>query len=74
MPSSRDAIVHRLRGTQSAYTLYTGKPKVMLAGLLTGEMSVPKDFMSFDALERFNPTWPDEMAPEDLDALNSLAR
>lgn len=31
------------------------------------------DFTAFDALERSNPTWPDEWAPEDLDALASLA-
>lgn len=49
MPASRDAIVHRLRGTQSAYKFYTGKPKAMLAGLLTGEMSVPKNDVDLSA-------------------------
>jgi hypothetical protein len=49
MPSSRDAIVHRLRGTQSAYKLYTGKPKAMLAGILTGELNVPKSDVDLSA-------------------------
>jgi hypothetical protein len=43
MPSSRDAIVHRLRGTQSAYKLYTGKPKTILADFKAGKISVPKN-------------------------------
>jgi hypothetical protein len=43
MPSSRDAIVQRLRGTQSAYKLYTGKPKTMLAELQAGKVTVPKN-------------------------------
>jgi hypothetical protein len=30
---------------------------------------IREDFISFDALERFNRTWPDEMALEDIDAL-----
>ncbi len=43
MPASRDAIVHRLRGTQSAYKIYTGRPKAILSDFLAGKMSVPKN-------------------------------
>jgi hypothetical protein len=43
MPTSRDAIVHRLRGTQSAYKNYTGKPKAMLAAFKPGKIAVPKN-------------------------------
>jgi hypothetical protein len=42
MPASRDAMVHRLRGTQSAYKIYTGKPKVMLAAFKPGKIVAPK--------------------------------
>jgi hypothetical protein len=42
MPSSRDAVVHRLRGTQSAYKIYSGKPKSILIDLLAGKITVPK--------------------------------
>ena len=42
MPSSRDAIVHGLRGTRSAYKIYTGKPKSILSDLLAGKIIVPK--------------------------------
>ncbi|WFU46117.1 putative DNA binding domain-containing protein (plasmid) [Bradyrhizobium sp. CB82] len=42
-PTSRDAIVQRLRGTQSAFAIYTGKPKSMLAAFRPGKISVPKD-------------------------------
>ena len=41
LPTSRDAIVQRLRGTQSAFKIYTGKPKVMLAAFRPGKISVP---------------------------------
>jgi hypothetical protein len=45
-----------------------------LASIDHWEMNrIREDFTSFDALERFNPTWPDEMTAEDLDALISLA-
>ncbi|WP_176936985.1 AlbA family DNA-binding domain-containing protein [Bradyrhizobium brasilense] len=43
MPSIRDAVVQRLRGTQSAYKLYTGKPKKMLADFRAGKPIIPKD-------------------------------
>jgi hypothetical protein len=42
-PASRDAIVQRLRGTQSAYKIYTGKPKAMLAAFKPGKIAVPKN-------------------------------
>jgi hypothetical protein len=43
MPASRDAMVQRLRGTQSAYKLYSGKPKAMLTEFKAGKISIPKD-------------------------------
>jgi Putative DNA-binding domain len=43
LPTSRDAIVQRLRGTQTAFKIYTGKPKSMLADFRPGKISVPKD-------------------------------
>ncbi|MGY3131992.1 hypothetical protein ACVWZM_002674 [Bradyrhizobium sp. USDA 4501] len=43
LPTSRDAIVKRLRGTQSAFATYTGKPKAMLVAFRPGKISVPKD-------------------------------
>jgi hypothetical protein len=43
MPASRDAIVQRLRGTLSAFKIYTGKPKMMLSEILAGKMTVPKN-------------------------------
>jgi hypothetical protein len=43
MPASRDAMVHRLRGTLSAYKIYTGKPKAMLAAFKSGKIAVPKN-------------------------------
>jgi hypothetical protein len=33
---------------------------------------IREDFMSFDASQRLDPTWPDDMDPEDLDALAAL--
>jgi hypothetical protein len=43
LPTSRDAVVHRLRGTQKAFKIYTGKPKTMLASFKPGKIAVPKD-------------------------------
>lgn len=43
MPSIRDAVVQRLRGTQSARKLYTGKPKSLLADFQSGKIVAPKD-------------------------------
>lgn len=43
MPTYRDAVVKRLRGTQSAYSTYTGKPKAMLADFRSGKISTPKN-------------------------------
>jgi hypothetical protein len=60
MPASRDAIVHRLRGTQSAYKLYTGKPKAMLAGFLAGEISVPKNAIDLSAFAHALHGLPDD--------------
>ncbi|WLC16282.1 AlbA family DNA-binding domain-containing protein [Bradyrhizobium diazoefficiens] len=49
MPSSRDAIVQRLRGTQSAYKIYTGKPKAMLTDLRAGKVKTPKNDFDLSA-------------------------
>ncbi|WP_316202888.1 MULTISPECIES: ATP-binding protein [unclassified Bradyrhizobium] len=43
MPASRDAVVQRLRGTVTAYKLYTGKPKAMLASFEPGKIVLPKN-------------------------------
>ena len=42
MPSSRDAVVQRLRGKVSAYKVYTGKPKRMLEAFRSGKIALPK--------------------------------
>jgi hypothetical protein len=45
-----------------------------LANIDHWEMNrIRDDFISFDALQRLDPTWPDELASEDFDALASLA-
>lgn len=49
MPSSRDAIVQRLRGTLSAYKIYTGKPKTMLNDLRAGKIKIPKNDVDLSA-------------------------
>jgi Putative DNA-binding domain len=60
MPASRDAIVHRLRGTQSAYKLYTGKPKAMLASFVAGEIGVPKNDVDLSAFAHALHGLPDD--------------
>jgi schlafen family protein len=47
VPTSRDAVVQRLRGTLTAHKLYTGSPARMLASLRSGKISVPKNVEEF---------------------------
>lgn len=49
VPTSRDAIVQRLRGTSTAAKLYTGSPAKILALLRTGKINAPKSVDEFGA-------------------------
>jgi hypothetical protein len=49
VPTSRDAVVQRLRGTLTAAKLYTGSPAKILASLRSGRTSAPKDVEEFGA-------------------------
>jgi Putative DNA-binding domain len=47
VPTSRDAVVQRLRGTLTAAKLYTGSPAKILASLRLGKTSAPKSVEEF---------------------------
>jgi hypothetical protein len=49
VPTSRDAVVQRLRGTLTAAKLYTGSPAKILASLRSGKISSPKSVEEFGA-------------------------
>jgi len=49
VPTSRDAIVQRLRGTLVARKLYTGSPAKILLALLSGKIVTPKNIDEFGA-------------------------
>jgi Putative DNA-binding domain len=49
VPTSRDAVVQRLRGTLTAKKLYTGTPAKILAALRSGQISAPKSVEEFGA-------------------------
>lgn len=48
-PTSRDALVRRLRGTLTAAKLYPGSPAKILASLRSGEITAPKRVEDFGA-------------------------
>ena len=49
IPTSRDAVVQRLRGTLTAKKLYTGSPAKILALLQSGKVGAPKTVEEFGA-------------------------
>jgi hypothetical protein len=49
VPTSRDAVVQRLRGTLTAGKFYTGSPAKILASLRTGKISAPDSVEEFGA-------------------------
>jgi Putative DNA-binding domain len=49
VPTSRDAVVQRLRGTLTAAKLYSGSPAKILASLRSGKISAPKSVQEFAA-------------------------
>lgn len=49
VPTSRDAVVQRLRGTLIAKKLYTGSPAKILASLRSGKINAPKSVEEFGA-------------------------
>ena len=49
IPTSRDAVVQRLRGTLTARKLYTGSPAKVLAVLLSGKINQQKAIEEFGA-------------------------
>ena len=49
VPTSRDALVRRLRGTVRAAKLYPGSPAKVLASLRTGKLSAPDKVEEFGA-------------------------
>ena len=48
-PSSRDAVVQRLRGTLKAAKLYSGSPARILASLRLGKITAPQKVEEFGA-------------------------
>ncbi|MBR1216184.1 ATP-binding protein [Bradyrhizobium sp. JYMT SZCCT0180] len=60
MPASRDAVVHRLRGTATARKLYTGKPKSMLASFQPGKIAIPKNDADLSAFAHALHGLPDD--------------
>jgi hypothetical protein len=61
-PASRDAVVKRLRGTQTAHKLYSGKPKTILAGFIPGKIAAPKTEADFGAFALALQGLPDDFA------------
>ncbi|UQR64285.1 ATP-binding protein [Bradyrhizobium sp. C-145] len=49
VPTSRDAVVQRLRGTLTAHKLYTGSPAKILPAFLVGKINAPKTVDEFGA-------------------------
>lgn len=61
-PTSRDAVVQRLRGTLPARKFYTGKPKAMLKAFKPGKISAPKLDADFGAFASAVQGLPDDFA------------
>jgi hypothetical protein len=60
VPTSRDAVVQRLRGTLTAKKLYTGSPAIILASLRSGKISAPKSVEEFGAFASAVQGLPDD--------------
>src|SRR5215831_16128970 len=76
VPTSRDAVVQRLRGTLTAAKLYTGSPGRILTSLRSGKISAPKSVEEFGWFANAVQGLPDdfknagELRPILLDCLN----
>jgi hypothetical protein len=60
VPTSRDAVVQRLRGTVKATKLYTGRPAKVLAALRSGKINPPKGVEEFSAFASAVQGLPDD--------------
>ena len=60
VPTSRDAVVKRLRGTLTALKLHTGTPAKILASLRLGKINAPKSIEEFGAFASAVQGLPDD--------------
>ena len=60
VPTSRDAVVQRLRGTLTAKKLCTGSPALILASLRSGKIGAPKSVEEFGAFASAVQGLPDD--------------
>jgi hypothetical protein len=60
VPTSRDALVQRLRGTSTAKKIYPGGPAKILALLLSGKISAPKNVEEFGSFSNAVQGLPDD--------------
>lgn len=76
VPTSRDALVQRLRGTLTAKKHYTGSPAKILSSLRTGKIAAPSKVEEFGAFANAVQGLPDdfknthELRPVLLECLN----